>query len=314
VKALKRTAASPAIRMRAAGIPAAAVIVIVLAAGCASSGGGGGETPAPEARDSAAGAEAEAARVIDEARILDEAGSVGAALDMLTGWDGPPEVRSLCLEAAAGISIRHGQPSMAVLSLERAIEARPDDPLLIMKKGEALMAAGRESEAEVALRECLAIDWSLDRAKILMAELLFQAGRLDNAAAFVDAVSADHTLDARALIVKGAIRHESGRTDEALKLFARAALADSTLADPYFNRGCVFEQTGSLDLAEQAYRESLRRDGDHVPSLFNLGRLLVETDRREEGRGLLDAACSLEKDPVRKKSMHKTSTRLLQKE
>jgi len=323
----------------------ALLLAAVAAAGCTSPARASSDAALSEDAAVDAGAAAGAVAVINAAMELDAEGEVGAALDLLTGWEGPPEARSRCLEAAAVISLKHAQPSMAVLSLEKAIEARPDVPSLYMQKGAALMAAGRESAAEVALRECLALDWSQDRAKILMAELLFQAGRIESAAAYVDALGADFEPvesaaayvdalgadfepvesaaayvdalgadfepDARSLIVMGAIRHRSGRTEEALKLFARAALADASLAEPYFNRGCVFEQSGGLDLAEKAYEEALRRNPEHVPSLFNLGRLFVDTDRGGEGRRLIEAACVLEKDPVLKKSMLKTSSRLL---
>ena len=268
--------------------------------GIASCAAPGGEKAAPPA-----------GKVIAEALRLEGEGEFGPALDLLTRFEGAKEGRRRCLDAAAGIALGHGQPSMAVLFFEKAIALVPDDPDLYLKKGEALMAAGRERGAETALLKCLSIDWSRDRAKVLLAKLYLAAGYKEKAATYLDSVSPGFAWDSEGLLVLGAVRHAQGKNAEALDLFARAARAAPFLADSWFSRGRVLEDEGDPAGAVKAYREALARDSGHVPSLFNLGRLLVASGSVDEGRKLLDEACSREVDSTVRRSLLKTRDRLL---
>jgi Flp pilus assembly protein TadD len=254
---------------------------------------------------------------IYEARRLEGAGETGAALALLGGWQGPAEGRRNCLEAAAEICLHRGQPSMAVIHLEEAIRLDPQNTNLCLKKAEALLFAGRELEAEAALRECLTLDWSVDRAKIALAGILFQSGgkaKQEQAAAFLDAVAADFDWDASDLLLLGYVRHKSGRSGEALRLFGRAAVLAPFRPRPWFDRAVVLEELNDLAGAEEAYRQALQRDQLHVPTLFNLGRILVATDRAGAGREMVDAACAGASDPVLKRSLEKTRDRLFGEE
>jgi Flp pilus assembly protein TadD len=233
---------------------------------------------------------------------------------LLSGWRGADPARALCLEAAAEICFDEIQPARAYLYLDEAIALRPDDAELHFKKGKALYDAGREREAEVALRECLALDWSRDRAKILLARILYEAGSLEKAAAFLDTVGEDHAWTASDLVLLGAVRHESGRTEEALEFFARAAEADPSLPEPAFNEGLIFEEREDPAAAEESYRRALRADPRHVPSLFNLGRLMAAAGKNEAAEFLMTEACRLEMNPNRRRSLEKTRDRLLQAE
>lgn len=255
---------------------------------------------------------AEARRVVAEAHALHAAGEKGPALELLAGWRGVDTARALCLEAAAELCFEQLQPAKAFLFLDEAIALRPDDAVLHFKKGKALYSAGREREAEVALRECLALDWSRDDAKILLARILFEVGGLEKAAAFLDTVDENHAWTAGDLVLLGAVRHKSGRTEEALELFARAEKEDPSLPEPAFNEGLVFEEREDPAAAEESYRRALRADPRHVPSLFNLGRLMADAGKKEAAEFLMTAACRLEKNPNRKRSLEETRDRLLQ--
>ncbi len=249
----------------------------------------------------------------EEAWRLHGEGDMGAALELLEKWDGSAEAGSICLEIAADICMEQAQPAMAVLYLTRAAEGRPEDPTLLLKKGDALMRAGKEEEAEIALRQCLSFDWNHDRAKILLAELLFAAGYAQKANAYLDAVDSAHDWDVRSLLLLGAIRGSMGLKDEALRHFDTAHRAAPQMAEPFFNKGRLLEESGDTAGAVSAYREALERDGEHVPSLFNLGCLLIGSQHRSEGELLVESACEAETDPLLKKKMEETKDRLKKK-
>lgn len=247
----------------------------------------------------------------DEARRLLAEGDMGAALDLLTRWEGSSRARSICFETAADMCLERSQPAMAVLYIDRALHGRPDDPDLLFRKGDALLRAGREEEAEIALRQCLSFDWNQHRAKIVLAELLLSAGHDQKANAYLDAVGDDHQWDVHSLLVLGAARSAAGRHEEALRHFDDAHRLAPDGAEPLFNRGKLLEETGDGPGAMAAYRKALEVVPDHVPSLFNLGCLLVGAGDRSEGEAFLDAACKSESNPVLRDKMEKTRTRLL---
>lgn len=247
----------------------------------------------------------------DEAWRLHRSGDMGAALDLLTEWEGSTRACSVCLESAADLCMESGQPAMAVLYLERATAARPEDSALFLKKGDALISAGKEEAAEIALRQCLSFDWNQDGAKILLAELLLSAGHEQKANAYLDAVDDEHDWDVRSLLLLGAARSSAGRTEEALRLFDEAHRASPQMAEPLFNKGRLLEDLGDRPSAVAAYRGALERTPGHVPTLFNLGCLLIRSGDRAGGEPLLDAACKGENNPVLKNKMEKTRDRLV---
>lgn len=277
-----------------------AVILLVFCAGCSS----------PEEGQDPDGAGA--GLVIAEALRLESEGEIGEAMALLTGWDGPPVRKSVCFETAGKIARRQGQPGLAAFYLDKALVGRPNDPDLLFQKGEALVDAGWERQAVDLLRECLDRDGGRQRTRLLLGEILFQMGRFNDAAACLDALDRDAVLDAQALILLGAVSFKTGRAAEALAFFERAATADRAIPDPDFNSGVVLLAEGDAAGAEKAYFAALGKDPDHLPSLFNLGRLLWSSGRREEGKRLLDAACAGETDVLSRRSMETTRARLLE--
>ncbi len=249
--------------------------------------------------------------VIFEALRLESDGEIGQALALLTGWAGPPASQSRAFEAAAQIARRQEQPGQAVTYLDHALEGRPHEPVLLYQRGEALLEAGWERQAVDQLRECLIRDKGRRRTRLLLGTVLFEMGRYDEAADCLDPIDPESVADARALILLGSVRFKAGSSGDALALFDRAGRVDPALPDADFNRAVVFEGEKKPDLAEKAYLAALGKDPGHVPSLFNLGRLLWTRGEREEGQRLLDAACDGAADVMTERSMKSTRDRLL---
>ena len=281
-------------------------LCLLVSPGCSAPTAEGGDGPFLTRSD------AEAVEQIgDEAWDLYREGDLAAALDLLSGWEGSTRARSVSLEIAADLCIENAQPAMAVLYLDRAAEARPEDPALFLKKGEALLAAGKEEAAEIALRQCVSFDWNQDRAKILLAELLLSAGHEQKANAYLDAVDAAFDWDVRSLLLLGAARSSAGRNEEALRLFDEAHRISPRMVEPLFNRGRLLEDLGDRAGAVTAYRAALDRSAGHVPSLFNLGCLLIGSGEWTEGESFLERACTTESDPLLKNKMEKRRERLI---
>ena len=249
---------------------------------------------------------------IERAHELAGSGRVGEAYSLLCSFEGRSENQARCLEAAGVMARDLGQPSLAASYLKQAVCLQPENPRLLLILGETLLDAGMERKAETALRECLGIDWNREHAKILLAEIALCCGTTEQAAAILETVATGYVWDAHALLLSGTIHQRSGEPKLALECFDRAASADSSLCLPHFNKGCVLEDLGNRAAAEEAYRQALLRSSHDVPALFNLGRLLVASGRHDQGRVLIDKACSLEQDSTRRRSIEQARRRLLE--
>jgi Zn-dependent protease with chaperone function len=83
-------------------------------------------------------------------------------------------------------------------------------------------------------------------------------------------------------------------TDELSELERRAAEADLTVEETY-RRACLTAEVRNSEGALLLYREVLDRDPDHVPTNFQLGRLLL-SQKQDEGIRFLERAMDLNED------------------
>ena len=99
---------------------------------------------------------------------------------------GPGDPAAAYSEAVA--ARRAGDPARAAKLLREVVAARPDDADAHLQLGLALMALGREAEAETALRRTLAIAPAYDDARIALARLAQRRGQPEAALAELEPV------------------------------------------------------------------------------------------------------------------------------
>ncbi len=75
----------------------------------------------------------------------------------------------------------------------------------------------------------------------------------------------------------------------ARKRFEQAVNLDPAEATSVYNLGNAAHHEGGWQLAEKCYRECLQRDADHAGAHHGLALLLVQHNRAEEARRLIDA-------------------------
>jgi tetratricopeptide (TPR) repeat protein len=81
----------------------------------------------------------------------------------------------------------------------------------------------------------------------------------------------------------------------ALQAYEQAVAADPKLVDAHVNLGWLLHEAGRVEDAERAYRRGIESCGEDSLLLYNLGVLLVDTDRKTEAVEAYEAA--LRTDP-----------------
>ncbi|NNE42587.1 MAG: tetratricopeptide repeat protein, partial [Gemmatimonadetes bacterium] len=84
------------------------------------------------------------------------------------------------------------------------------------------------------------------------------------------------------------------RSPEAASLFRRYADANPDNAWGHYMLGLSLRREGDPDRAETAFLKALELDPDHVKSLVNVSRALLDQDRAEEALPFIEKAVALE--------------------
>jgi tetratricopeptide (TPR) repeat protein len=309
---------------RAARTLAAALVTALLAAGC-----GTGTTPPPPPRPTPTAADVPELALVDVGAPVRERitrardavtsklasanawGELGIVLDahgffaeavacytMASGLD-PTAVRWPYL---AGTVLSHEEPEEAVLRFERAATLDPDSALVRHAWGDALLAVGRDDEAELRFREALERDANARRALLGLAELALRRDDLDAAAGRLDraAALAFHDRSVHAMLARlHQARSEPARAAREV-LFVRAYPDQAAVGDPhrvlveraavgpkaYTKRGLALTALGMNREAERAFRLALQQT-DSFRNRLNLAGVIGRQGRHEEALALL---------------------------
>lgn len=246
------------------------------------------------------------------ARCLAELNHLEEAFALLLEPEPEPSRRVACLEQAADLALKLGQPSTAVMHLRQALEVRPDDLDLLIKLGETSEAAGWELEAVKAFKKALDLGGDKGRIVPALARVCWVLERYEEGAALLETELAPDELGASEKLLLGNFKCKLNKVEEGLRLFREAAALEEDLPEAHFNQGCALEVLDDPKGAEHAYRYALRLDPTYAPACFHLGCLMIREGRRLEGRAYVDAALTIEKNPLLKQAMEETEKRLLE--
>jgi Tfp pilus assembly protein PilF len=141
----------------------------------------------------------------------------------------------------------------AAVEFQRAIEARPGDPIPLNNLAVARLQQGRIEDAERALRQALVFD-------------------------------PDHPHTHFNL---GLIERNRGNFEAALTHFQKVAARDPEEVFTQYSLGSCLARLGRDDEAERALRRAIELHPGHISSLYALGRLLLQLGRTEEGSELI---------------------------
>jgi len=235
------------------------------------------------------------------------------AFDILLAPDPAPpaDQKAARLRHAAELALEMGQPSLAVVYLNRAVETSPEEISLHVALGETAALGGCELDAIRAFERALELGGDGKEIAPGLAGALYTLDRFEEACTIMEKELSRGDLDPAGMILLGSILCSLDRTEEGLVLFRDAGKLDEGLAQACYNEGCALEALEDIDGAEAAYRRALERDPLFCPASFHLGCLLFKKGLAEQGLALIDKAIASEQDSLVKRALEKTRSGLL---
>ena len=196
-------------------------------------------------------------------------GEVGRAqilIDRVLSRDSPEAHVMLALA-----HVRRGGCEAALVELERARAAGPRLPAVNHLLGRCLMERNDWPGAEAAFREELAIDPNHFESRLLLATLLHEAGRKEEALSHAERAFALRPGDPAAGLALGSLRLALGRAEEALPLLEAAGRAfpddkktHLRLALAYFRVGRPEDAARQKEIVDRIEGEAQARAADGV--------------------------------------------------
>ena len=168
----------------------------------------------------------------------------------------------------------------------KALNFRPDNPILHCELGNTLKQLNRSEEAEKKLEEAekkleeavrLNPDDYVDKHNLGL--VLLRLGKLTKAEETFIEVTRLNPNCAEAFRELGITLHELGRDDEAEKAFGKAIELEPDDPLNFLNLGNVF---ADLDEAEKAYRKAIELNKDFWEAYWNLGQICIEQGRLDK--------------------------------
>ena len=197
------------------------------------------------------------------------------------------------------------QPDRARLLFEEMLEAfKGDDSELHMIFGQAYEQTNYPLESEREIKRALEINPKTPRANFFLGYVILQHGgssRLTEAAAAFEKELALAPADFNANFFTGVVASTENSHAKAIGLFQKAIQLNPKSAEAFLFLGQSQVETGDLAAAEKSLRRAVELDKVNPKPGFQarrthflLGRLLVRTNRREEGEKELALAQKLQ--------------------
>ena len=158
----------------------------------------------------------------------------------------------------------------------------------------SLHRAGRAAEAEAAYRALLAADPDKSDGWYLLAILLNENRRIEEAAAAIDEAATRAPKEPLVRFTQGSIALACGRIDDAIAAFETALACNPQFAEAATNLGLALARAGRIADAEAAHRRSLAIRPGYSLAYYNLGQLLHRNGRVPEAAACYRAALAAE--------------------
>jgi tetratricopeptide (TPR) repeat protein len=189
-----------------------------------------------------------------------------------------------------------GEFDQAMATFERARTVVADDETLLPIIAQAYMASGQYDKGLALVREARAATPGDPRLPRVEAQGLQQRGDVQGAIEVLASVREQFAGDLDLQIAYASALAEGGRLDEALATFDALDARFDRDVDIAFQRGASLERAKQHAPAEASFREALRRDPKHGPTLNYYGYMLADRgERLEEATSLVERA--LQADP-----------------
>lgn len=178
-------------------------------------------------------------------------------------------------------------------AIDEALRSSPNDPRLLLQRGEARRALGQHKEAvaDFTATLCFEPDWAL----AYYGRALCQKALGDTVSAVSDlgeAIKKDPG-NCQFLFDRAALKHKQGRLKEAVRDVEASLALQPAFVPALQLRGEVKRKTGDLVKAKEDFDMALKLDPKHVQSLASRGAVKKAIGLRVEALEDFDAALKL---------------------
>ena len=183
-------------------------------------------------------------------------------------------------------ALRRGDLVAAEGHLVAAMVKQPGDPILLEAIGAVYARTDRPARAEAAFREALGRRPEAPGARLGLATVLIDTGRLDEAAAEIETVLRGDPGNLPAVLKKALLDVRAGRAVAGETGARRVLAAQPDNVEAHYVLGLALERRGALEEAGAAFRAALATAPDHLGALSHLITLAARGGRRAEASRL----------------------------
>ncbi len=150
---------------------------------------------------------------------------------------------------------------------------------------------GNQDLAEEFLRSSISMDPTYDRARRVLASLLSETNRIEEARRELIWIRDNGVDRGEAAYQLGRIEYKAGNYNESISYYREALeLTDDSHPQSLNNLGLALKAAGKMDEARSAFRNALNLDPEYANAHYNLGLLELVDDRLSEAEtSFLDA-------------------------
>jgi tetratricopeptide (TPR) repeat protein len=194
----------------------------------------------------------------------------------------------------ANLFLTMGRFNDALVACKRASELRPGDATAWYLMGLAYNQLGDFEKELKAYDTALKIQPRMEAALLNKGATLFQLHRYDWALAVYEDMCYYFPKDSTAFNNRGIVLKAMGRNKEALESFDRASFLNRNYIDPVVNRALTLKGMGRNEEAIEAWAEALQIDRGRADIWFSLGVAQKVVGRLEDAIRSFETAASLD--------------------
>ena len=199
--------------------------------------------------------------------------------------------------ALGWLTVRRNEDYRSELSIwVDTVAKRPSNPRALGSLGEALMRAGKITDAIRCWEQALRLEPDNAEAHNNVGVALQRAGKLQEAAERYEEALRIKPDYADAHNNLGSVLMGLGRTHEAIDHLEQALRIKPDYADAYCNLGSVLTRQGRLQEAVNHFEQALRINPDFAKAHNNLGIALMSQDRLQDAIDQYEQALRIEPD------------------
>jgi tetratricopeptide (TPR) repeat protein len=198
----------------------------------------------------------------------------------------------------AFVQARLGRNEAALASYDRALELRPDDAMVLYRRGTVLRDLKRFDEAVASYERALELQPQDAELLCRCGTALYELQRFEQALASFDLALEQRPDHARALCNRGATLYELQRFEEALASYDRALEQRPDYVVALCNRGTTLRELKRFEEASASFGHVLELQPDNTRGLYCRAAVLHELKRFDEALATCNRAIEIDPDCV----------------